>query len=43
MAAAIRETFPSEFDLITYVPISKKRLRKRGYDQDKLLAEVISK
>ena len=43
MAAAIREAFPVGYDLVTYVPISKKRLRKRGYDQDKLLAAVIAK
>ncbi|MCL2368120.1 MAG: ComF family protein [Oscillospiraceae bacterium] len=28
-----------QYDLITWVPIGKKRLRKRGYDQGRLLAE----
>lgn len=27
-----------DFDLITWVPLGRKRLRKRGYDQAKLLA-----
>ncbi len=27
------------FDVITYAPVSRKRLRKRGYDQARLLAE----
>ena len=27
------------FDLVTWVPLSKRRLRKRGYDQARLLAE----
>ena len=27
-----------QFDLITWVPVSRKRLRKRGYDQAELLA-----
>ena len=29
-------------DLITWVPLSRKRLRKRGYDQAKLIAEAVS-
>lgn len=32
-----------QFDLITYVPVSSKRLRKRGYDQAELLAKAIGK
>ena len=30
-------------DIITWAPLSKARLRKRGYDQARLLAEEISK
>ena len=30
-------------DIITWVPLSRKRLRKRGYDQARLIAEEISK
>ena len=29
-------------DMITWVPLSKKRLRKRGYDQARLLAEAVA-
>ena len=29
-------------DLITWVPLSRKRLRKRGYDQAKQLADAVS-
>lgn len=29
-------------DIITWVPLSRKRLRKRGYDQARILAEGIS-
>lgn len=32
-----------EFDLITYVPMSKKALKKRGFNQSKFLADYISK
>ena len=31
------------FDVITWVPLSAKRLRTRGYDQARLLAEEIAK
>lgn len=31
------------FDLITYVPMHKKPLRKRGYNQSELLAKELSK
>ncbi len=31
------------FDLITWIPISAKRLRKRGFDQVQLLAEHLSR
>lgn len=30
------------FDIITWVPISARRLRRRGYDQVELLAEAVS-
>lgn len=30
-------------DIITWVPLSKRRLRKRGYDQARLIAEELSK
>ena len=31
-----------EFDAVTYVPISAKRLRKRGYDQSRLMAQCMA-
>ncbi len=37
--AAAEERFSGEFDTVTWVPVSAKRLRKRGYDQSRLLAE----
>ena len=30
-------------ELVTYVPVSKKRLRKRGYDQARLFAAELAK
>lgn len=33
----------TKFDLVAFVPITKKRLRKRGYNQSKELAKSISK
>lgn len=32
-----------DFDLITYVPLAKKKKRKRGYNQAELLAKELSK
>ena len=39
IAQCAAERFSGEFDTVTWVPVSKKRLRKRGYDQARLLAE----
>ena len=39
MARAASERLGGEFDVVTWVPVSRKRLRKRGYDQSRLLAE----
>lgn len=39
VARCAAEQFSGEFDTVTWVPVSKKRLRKRGYDQARLLAE----
>ena len=38
LAQAAAEHFSGEFDLVTYVPVSEKRRRERGYDQSYLLA-----
>ena len=32
--------FAGEFDTVTYAPVSRRRLRRRGYDQSRLLAEA---
>lgn len=38
MAATAAEAYSGEFDAVTWVPVSKKRLRKRGFDQARFLA-----
>ena len=38
VARCAAERFGGEFDVVTWVPVSRKRLRKRGYDQSELLA-----
>ena len=37
------EQLSGEFDCITWVPVSAKRLRRRGYDQAKLLAQAMGR
>ena len=37
-ARCAAEEFGGEFDAITWVPVSRKRLRKRGFDQARYLA-----
>ncbi len=39
IAQAAAERFPGAFDAVTWAPVSAKRLRQRGYDQSRLLAE----
>ena len=39
VAQCAAEYFSGEFDTVTWVPVSKRRLRQRGYDQARLLAE----
>lgn len=43
IAQAAAERFSGEFDVVSWVPVSAKRLRKRGYDQSRLLAESACK
>ena len=38
IAQCTAEHFGGEFDTVTWVPVSRKRLRQRGYDQAELLA-----
>ena len=40
IARCAAEEFSGEFDVVTWVPVSRKRLRKRGYDQTELLAKA---
>ena len=42
MAECLDGYLEGKWDVITWVPLSKKRLRERGYDQARLLAEVIA-
>lgn len=37
MAATAAEHFADRFDAVTWVPVSKKRLKKRGFDQSRML------
>lgn len=39
IAQTAAERFSGEFDVVAWVPVSAKRLRRRGYDQARLLAE----
>ena len=39
----ILRDFPEKFDLLTWVPVSQKRRRKRGYDQGELLAQAVGR
>ena len=41
IARCAAERFAGEFDTVTWVPVSKKRLRKRGYDQAELLVRSV--
>lgn len=41
MAECLR-VFDRTYDVITWVPLGRKRLKKRGYDQARLLAEALS-
>ena len=43
LAAAIQSELAGEYDLITWIPVSRQRLRTRGYDQAGLLAEAAAK
>ena len=43
MADCVRRELDGQFQLVTYVPVSLRRFRKRGYSQSKLLAEALAK
>ena len=39
LAEAVYRDYGTDFDILTWAPLDKKRLRSRGYDQARLLAE----
>lgn len=41
MAQCLQDRWQKPMDLITWVPLSRKRLRERGYDQAELLARRV--
>lgn len=43
MAQTAVAAYPDGFDVVTWAPVSKKRLRHRGYDQSHLLAQEMCK
>lgn len=42
MCACIRQNMPEKYDLITWVPLSHKRMKSRGYDQAALLGMALA-
>ena len=42
MADSIRKELAGEYDLITWIPVSEKRRKERGYDQAMLLAMAVA-
>jgi len=42
MAECVRKELSGRYDFISWVPLSKKRLKERGYDQARLLAEALA-
>ena len=42
LADCIREQLAGRYDLISWVPLSRKRLKERGYDQAMLLAMAVA-
>ena len=42
MAQAAAGHLAGEFDAVTFVPVSRRRLRRRGYDQARLLAHALA-
>ena len=43
MAECAAEHFSGDFDLVSYIPVSRRRKKERGYDQAELLAAVMAK
>lgn len=43
MEECVRASIAGAFDAVSWVPLSRRRLRSRGYDQARLLAEELAK
>jgi len=43
MAGTIRDKLAGQYDALTWVPVSRPRRRRRGYDQAELLARAIGR
>ena len=43
IAETLKSAEKTDFDVVTWAPLSRKRLRSRGYDQARLLAEAAAK
>ena len=43
VADCIRQTILDRFDVLSWIPVSRERLRQRGYDQAELLAKAVAK
>ena len=43
LALRVAEDYPEGFDVLTWVPVSRLRKWKRGYDQDELLAKAVGR
>lgn len=43
MAVSVRDKLEGTYDLISWVPCSRRRRRKRGFDQAELLAKALAK
>lgn len=42
MAACIQETLADQWDVLSWVPVSRRRLRQRGYDQAEVLCRAVA-
>ena len=43
LADCVAEFLDAEVDLVSWVPLSRKRLKKRGYDQAQLLSQAVAR
>lgn len=43
LAMKIQAQYPEDFDILTWIPVSRRRKLSRGYDQVQLLADVVGR